>query len=79
MKEPTLLECLFIYKNDEYGQPKYRTNKLNWEGLKYLCKKIIKKNLENNFKRFKIKFSIFNSNNHCFYFIKIKFISRLNI
>lgn len=43
MKEPTLLECLFIYKNDEYGQPKYRTNKLNWEGLKYLCKKIIKK------------------------------------
>lgn len=40
MREPTFLECLFIYKNDEYGQPRYRTNKLNWNGIKYLFKKL---------------------------------------
>ena len=39
MKDPTFLECLFIYENDEYGQPKYRTNKLDWNGIKYLLKK----------------------------------------
>ena len=39
MRKLSLRECLFIYKNDEYGQPKYRTNKLNWNGIKYLLKK----------------------------------------
>lgn len=39
MREPSLLKCLFIYKNDEYGWPKYRTNKINWNGIKYLLKK----------------------------------------
>ena len=39
MREPTFLECLFVYERDVYGQPKYRTNKLNWRGIKYLLKK----------------------------------------
>lgn len=40
MKEPSLLQCLFIYENDSYGCPIYRTNKLNFDGIKYLFKKI---------------------------------------
>ena len=43
MREPTLLECLFIYENNKYGQPINRTNKLYWKGIRYLCKKVIKK------------------------------------
>ena len=38
MREPTFLECMFVYKNDEYGQAK-KTNKINWNGIKYLLKK----------------------------------------
>lgn len=39
MREPTLLECLFVYENDSYGCPSHRTNKLNYDGIKYLLKK----------------------------------------
>lgn len=40
MREPTFLECVFVYENDGYGQPKYKTNKINWNGIKYLLKKL---------------------------------------
>lgn len=39
MRKPTILEYIFIYKNDSYGWPRYRTNKINWNGIKSLIKK----------------------------------------
>ena len=43
MKNPSFLWHIFVYENDSYGWPQYRTNKLNWYGIKQLFKSGIKK------------------------------------
>lgn len=35
------LKYIFIYENDSYGWPTYRTNQLNWKEIKYCCKIIL--------------------------------------